>query len=53
MATSAIGRTAGMLFALASATDVRRRLAWRGQHEFRSMDAPASEKLFWGPKHWD
>jgi len=48
MATSAIGRTVAMRFASASATELRRRLAWRAQAE-RSVPG----ELVRGPKHWD
>jgi gas vesicle protein len=37
VAAGAVGCALGMLFAPASGTEVRRRLAWRAQQEYRSM----------------
>jgi gas vesicle protein len=37
LAAGATGCALGMLFAPASGTEVRRRLAWRAEHEYRAM----------------
>jgi gas vesicle protein len=45
VAASAVGYGLGMLFAPASGTETRRRLAWRAQHEYRSRGRTC-ERMF-------
>ncbi len=45
LAAGAAGYALGLLFAPASGTETRRRLAWRAQHEYRSMGR-SCERMF-------
>ena len=45
LAAGAAGWGLGMLFAPASGTETRRRLAWRAQHEYRSRGRTC-ERMF-------
>jgi gas vesicle protein len=45
VAGGAVGGALGLLFAPASGSEVRRRIAWRAQHEYRSMER-ACERMF-------
>ncbi len=45
LAAGAVGCAVGVLFAPASGSEVRRRLAWRAEHEYRSMGRTC-ERMF-------
>ena len=45
LAAGAAGCALGLLFAPASGTEVRRRLAWRANHKYRSMGRTC-ERMF-------